>query len=314
MRSAVTPRLVVGVYLAWGMVSCASGDDVPAVIEDSGPAADATPDVPVTPGEDTPTVGPEDVGSTRDVGADAPAVPRDAGAVPDSLPTDSVMFFQGTACPSGWAPYLDGVGRAVAAASNPTLGAYPLGSPMGDREVRGHTHNYSGSFTLDGVSYVGVVGGANAGTSAAATVRFDAQTSLDPAGLPYVQLLVCRKTGPVLPRSQGLPRGMMIFFVGERCPPGFSPPVVTRGRVLVGLPEGGQDGATFGGPPLGAGEPNQHTHPTTTELVTAGHGIALASGCCGSGYARNGTYRVMGRTDANWTGMPTVQLRQCQRD
>jgi len=313
MRATIDKRLIVAVYLAVTLGSCAVGDDVTLPAPDDAATADDTPDVPVAPPVDTPAV-PEDTQAPRDVIADVPAVPRDAGPRADSLPTGSVMFFQSSVCPGGWEPYLDGAGRAVAVAANATLIGYRIGSQLGDREVRGHTHNYSGSFVLGSVSYVGVVGGANTGTSAAGEVRYDAQSSMDPSGLPYVQLLVCRKTGPVLPQSQALPSGLMIFTTEAACPTGFSQPVSTRGRVMVGLAPNAQDGASFGGTPLGPDTPALHTHPTTAVLTTAGHGIALASGCCGSGYARNDTYRVMGRTDGNEPGMPTIQLLQCQRD
>lgn len=314
MRATVNRALVAAVYLAWGAGSCAVSEDI-AVLpprDADAPVEEEAVDVPAVLDEDTaPVVVPDAPAPPRDAPADAPA-PRDAGPVADSLPVDAVMFFRGSECPSGWVPHLDGVGRAVAVAANAALNGYSLGSPLGDREVRAHTHNYAGSFTLDAVSYVGVVGGGNTGTSAAGTVRYDAQTSSDPAGLPYVQLRVCRKTGPVMARP--LPSGLMIFFAGMQCPSGWTQPVATRGRVMVGLPSGGQDGATFGAAPLGQDTAPQHTHPTIAELAAAGHGIALASGCCGGGYARAGTYRVMGRTDANSAAMPTVQLLQCQRD
>jgi hypothetical protein len=318
MRSAVNRGLVLGVYLAWGVGSCAVSEDIAVLPQDAGAPVDESVDVPAVPDEDIAPVVEPDAPAPRDVPADASApprdasAPRDAGPVADSLPVDAVMFFRGAACPSGWAPYLDGVGRAVAVAANATLNGYSLGSPLGDREVRGHTHNFSGIFALDAVSYVGVVGGGNTGTSAAGTVRFDAQTSSDPAGLPYVQLLVCRKTGPVMARP--LPSGLRMFYAGMQCPSGWTQPVETRGRVMVGLPRDGQDGAAFGGAPIGQDTAPQHTHPTTTQLTAAGHGIALATGCCGGGYARAGTYRMMGRTEGNSAGMPTIQLLQCQRE
>ena len=50
------------------------------------------------------------------------------------------------------------------------------------------------------------------------------------------------------------------------------------------------------------------------DAARMGHGIALATGCCGGGYARAGTYRMVGRTEGNSAGMPTIQLLQCQRE
>ncbi|MEZ4393736.1 MAG: hypothetical protein R3A48_21915 [Polyangiales bacterium] len=310
--------LIAVIYLAWGQVSCAeggSGDvitadaavetDVPAlpdVINDSPELVDDTPDV-VSAADVV------DVPDAPDV-VDAP----EAAPVPDSLPTDSVMLFRETECPRGWAPYHDAAGRAMAVAANPALNGYRLGTQLADREERAHTHSYGGTFALESVSYVGVVGGGNSGTSAVGTLMYRAQTSMESAGIPYVQLLACIKTGPAVPRAQPLPSGMLIFYSGSSCPTGYTQPMVTRGRVMVGLPATGINGATFGGAPIGADSPARHAHNAITTLTTEGHGIALASGCCGGGYARNGTYQEMARTEDNEPGMPTIQLLQCQKD
>lgn len=320
--------LIAVIYLAWVQVSCAESavtDIVPADVVDAGESADVAhaDDTPagddVTVANDAPELT-DDVTAATDVSAprdvtdvvirDAP----EAAPLPDSMPADSIMLFRETQCPRGWTPYQDGAGRAFAAAANPALNGFRLGTQLADREERGHTHSYGGSFALESVSYVGVVGGGNSGTSAVGTLMYRAQTSMDPVGLPYVQLLACIKTTPALPRAQPLPSGMLIFYAGASCPAGFTQPMVTRGRVMVGLPSTGINGATFGATPLGADSQARHAHNVISTLTTEGHGIALASGCCGGGYARNGTYQEMARTEENEPGMPTIQLLQCQKD
>lgn len=315
--------LIAVIYLAWGQVSCAEGGAADVVSGDASVDAAESESADVAAAVDSPelvddVVSATDVASATDVVAardvinavDAP----EAAPVPDSLPTDSVMLFRETMCPRGWAPYQDAAGRAMAVAANPALNGYRLGTQLADREDRGHTHSYGGSFALESVSYVGVVGGGNSGTSATGTLMYRAQTSMESAGIPYVQLLACIKTGPAMSRAQPLPSGLLIFYAGSSCPAGFTQPLTTRGRVMVGLPATGINGATFGGAPIGADSPARHAHNAITRLVTEGHGIALASGCCGSGYARNGAYEEMARTEENEPGMPTIQLLQCQKD
>ena len=47
---------------------------------------------------------------------------------------------------------------------------------------------------------------------------------------------------------------------------------------------------------------------------SAWHGIALASGCCGSGYARAGMYTATATSDASDPELPTITLLQCMKD
>jgi hypothetical protein len=177
--------LIAVIYLAWVQVSCAESavtDVVPADVADAGAADDTPASADDTPaGDDVTTAGdaseltddvaaPADVNAPRDVPdvviRDAP----EAAPLPDSMPADSIMLFRETQCPRGWTPYQDGAGRAFAAAANPALNGFRLGTQLADREERGHTHSYGGTFALESVSYAGIVGGGNSGTSATGTL------------------------------------------------------------------------------------------------------------------------------------------------
>jgi len=160
---------------------------------------------------------------------------------------------------------------------------------------------------------VGLAGGGNHGVAQAATVTL--ATTSDPAsvGLPYVQLLACKKTVPAVPRATPLPARMQLFFDDVACPEGWKQVEATQGRFVVGLPKGAPADQTFGGAPLGSMGLVAHAHGNDVALVTAPHGIALASGCCGGGYAANGSYGASQDTDMAEPGVPYVELLQCEK-
>lgn len=248
-----------------------------------------------------------------DVPSDTPPAP-DAGVLGDSVPAGAVMFFSASRCPEGWAAYDTAAGRVVVPTTGGAAGGAERGLPLRSGEDRTHRHRVSSGFTLNDVRYVGIVGGANNGVGAAGAVTFSADTAPASAGVPYVQLMVCRKTAAAVTRTRALPSGMMMFFSGDRCPTGFSQAPGTQGRVTVGLPDGAMNGATFGGAPLGTVEGPTHTHGANLSVNVAAHGIALVSGCCGSGYAGAGMYTATATTAAAEPELPTITLLQCMKD
>jgi hypothetical protein len=205
-------------------------------------------------------------------------------------------------------------GRVAVPTTGGAAGGEMRGLPLRSGEERAHTHRVASGFDLGGVSYVGIVGGGNGGVGAAGRVTFATDTATASAGLPYVQLLVCRKTAAAVTRTLPLPAGMMMFIAGDRCPTGFTQAPGTAGRLPVGLPEGGTNGATFGGTPLGMVAAPTHTHGANVAVTTTSHGIALASGCCGSGYARDGMYTATATSGAAEAEVPTLTLVQCMKD
>jgi hypothetical protein len=70
-------------------------------------------------------------------------------------------------------------------------------------------------------------------------------------------------------------------------------------------------GAKFGGPPLDPGELRGHTHDLAGTLATSPKGIALASGCCAGGYAKNGSYPFSGATASASAAPPYLPLVAC---
>ncbi len=260
----------------------------------------------------------------RDAGNDA-APPPDAGPpdsgpppVGDSLPPSAVSFFPRSSCPVGWVPYTVADGRFLV----PTIATYPggltYGTPLASGEDRTHTHTFAATINVGSTSYVGSsFDGENGGVGTAGTQMVMGTTDPASTGLPYIQLLVCRKNAPAVPGSAPLPHGMQMFFDMSACPVGWAQTATTQGRLVVGLPQGAPQDVTFGGPALstvdGGTEMRTHAHGNTVTLTTTSHGIDLAGNGSATGYAANGTYTAMQPTDDGDTGLPYIELLQCQK-
>lgn len=226
----------------------------------------------------------------------------------DALPTGAISYFRGSTCPTGWSPYEPAKGRFVVA----TIGAVPTGTTSGDPlaggEDRTHQHAFTLKFTFRDQSFVGASGGSNGGIASKSDVTVTGTTEPASTGLPYLQLLVCRKADA--PGALPLPPGMQVFFEKTTCPEGWAQTESTQGRFIVGLPKGAPADQTFGRAPGTAGT---HSHVATGVLVTKPHGIALFSGCCAGGFAENGTYSASWATSEASSGLPTIELLSCTK-
>ncbi|MFO0760555.1 MAG: hypothetical protein U0359_29005 [Byssovorax sp.] len=236
------------------------------------------------------------------------------GAAPtgDALPSGAVSFFRGPSCPEGWKPFDAAGGRFLLPTLGAAAGGTKYGDPLASGEDRAHTHAIKGSFNVPSTSFAGVAGGGNHGVGVAGVVPF--ATTSDPAStnLPYLQLLVCRKAAEAAPRMTPLPHGMMVYFDTPTCPAGWKQAEDTQGRFPVGLPKDAPADLSFGGAPLSGPDARAHGHGKSAVLKTESHGIALASGCCGDGYAGNGMYIAGENTDESETGLPYIELLHCQ--
>jgi hypothetical protein len=276
-RQASTVTIAIGLSLVMSSLGCAPGSD----------------NIPTTDGVTTQNTG----------------EPKEG----DALPNGAISFFNSPSCPSGWAPFSEGGGRI----SVPTIGSdQPLivkGAPLKDGEDRAHGHSIQAEASLTAVSYVGAAGGGNHGVAQAKTVTILATGEKVSSGLPYVQLLTCKKLAQPRAGAAPIPHGLLIFYNGTECPEGFTQPMATQGRMMVGAPDGAPTGLSFGGTSLKSGEGRAHTHDVSGTLTTTSHGIALASGCCGDGYAKNGDYPYAGNAEEERVELPTVQVLQCQK-
>ena len=284
------------IVIACACVSCAfdrrglggldglDGDDGGALVADADVPGDAAP--------------------PSDAASDAPVVHG------DPYPTGSISFFKRETCPPEWTPYEPAVGRTVL----PTIGAGApravSGEPLESGEDRKHTHPFSGAFSLPSFD-IGAARGSNDGVAESGKVAFAGVTEPASLGIPFVQLLACKKVGPRGPRA--LPRGAMVFFDDGKCPAGFHQSEETQGRILIGLPKGAVAERTFGASPLVGPAPQTHEHAMSVVLPTKGYGLAIAS-CCFGGYVENKSYAVATKAEPRSAGLPSIGLLTCVQD
>lgn len=231
----------------------------------------------------------------------------------DAIPQNSIGFFQVPACPSGWEPFKAAAGRAVL----PTIGTMPggatVGEPLTSGEERAHTHEVKATLDLIDISYAGIASGGNSGVAKSGAVSFTTISDAASAGLPYVQLLACKKMATPEAGVKPLPPGMQLYFDAATCPSGWKQAPATQGRFIVGLPKGAPADVSFGGEPISSAMPRTHTHGNEVAVETTPHGIALAAGCCGSGYAKNSAYSSKEDTGASEAGLPWIELLHCEK-
>lgn len=265
-----------------------------------GPSSEA-------PDGDLPGLVDSDVDPGGDAGASDATVPASG---PDALPTGAISYFRSAACPAGWAPYEPARGRFVVATIGASTTGALTGAPLASGEDRTHVHGFSLSFELKSHSFVTASGAGNGGVARASSVAVSGSTGPASTGLPYVQLLVCKKTAAPAPRP--LPAGLQAFFESATCPAGWTQTEESQGRFVVGLPKGAPADQTFGGAPL-SGAPRAHAHGADAVLTTSPHGLTVFSGCCADGFARNGAYTASFVTEPSAVDLPTIELLSCTK-
>ncbi len=221
----------------------------------------------------------------------------------DALPVGALAWFNTGNCPAGWAAESTVIGRTIVP-SDPAGAGQTDGVPLAPGEDRVHSHGITGSATTGAVSFAGIVGCCNSGLSAAGT--WDVTGSALPAssGIPYVQLRACKKTTAITFGSA--PASLIAFIDGATCPASWSSITDAIHRFIVGTPVGGTTGAPFGGV-----WGSSHAHSVSADIPLPGHGVGLASGCCGGGFASAGTLGFNGASDASASAFPSVQRVAC---
>lgn len=232
---------------------------------------------------------------------------------PDAIPQNAIGFFQIPVCPNGWEPYAAAAGRAILPTIGPQPGGATVGTPLASGEDRKHAHPVKATFELIDISYVGIAGASNMGVAKAGLVSFTATSNAASTGLPYVQLLTCKKTAVPESSTAVLPTRMQLYFDAATCPTGWKQAPATQGRFIVGAPKGAPADVSFGGDPISTTTPRTHTHGNQASFNTVTHGIALAAGCCGSGFAKNATYSSSESTGEGDAALPWIELLHCEK-
>jgi hypothetical protein len=125
------------------------------------------------------------------LGKGAPPAPAGPTAS-DGVPSGTVTYFEGDACPAGWEPATQVAGRLVVGVVDPTQGGVTVGAPLGDLEDRTHSHAFSGTVTP---SYKGLAAldGSNDTGAAAQGYAVAGATDAGTSGLPLYQMQACVK-------------------------------------------------------------------------------------------------------------------------
>jgi hypothetical protein len=113
------------------------------------------------------------------------------GSAPDGAPPGMIAYFgQGNGCPTGWAVAETAEGRIALGTNVGALAGTAVGTPLGDREDRKHTHSYGVQISLSSNNIAGA-GGSNTQAAANGTYGASLATSPAPSGLPFVQYRGC---------------------------------------------------------------------------------------------------------------------------
>jgi hypothetical protein len=120
---------------------------------------------------------------------------RPSGSAPadDGAPSGMVAFFAaGTGCPAGWMAATEAAGRIVVAATDSNVIGRRIGVPLLDQEDRAHTHTFTATTTI-AVKNVAAFDGGNNQAAQAGTLMSGGTMAEARTGLPFVQLVVCKK-------------------------------------------------------------------------------------------------------------------------
>ncbi|WP_295389439.1 hypothetical protein [uncultured Thiodictyon sp.] len=197
---------------------------------------------------------------------------------------------------------LDGAGQSVfpvAIAQVPVNGVFPMpfAGTGADSATRGrivgtslpnlasagvHSHTLASGITLSAERF-DLVGGDTEHLGTPGWHPFTATASSDDPGVPYLQLLLCRKTAAAAaPPPPGLAN--LILYADTPCADlsgsagqTWTAATADSGRFAVGLAPGAAGpGQTFGGPALAPLAQPQHTHAFAGTVGIEGHGVTPA--------------------------------------
>jgi hypothetical protein len=121
----------------------------------------------------------------------APA-PKPATPPPDDAPSGLVAYFPGGTCPDGWNEATVMQGRLAVGVLDGAAAGATVGTPLGDREDRPHSHDYSADVKLSNHSVL-AVDGSNDDGAAAKTYTIPGTTTPSVSGLPFIQMKACVK-------------------------------------------------------------------------------------------------------------------------
>jgi hypothetical protein len=117
--------------------------------------------------------------------------------------------------------------------------------------------------------------------------------------------------GDDTPVAESAPRGMIAFFTGGACPPGWVPAEEVEGRLVIPV-TAPSDVAVTVGSALADREDRTHVHAFTATAKLSSKDVVAFDGSNDDGAAAQ-TYPVAGATSAQTSGLPFVQVQACAR-
>ena len=236
----------------------------------------------------------------------------------DAFPYQAIGLFNQQSCPAGWQVYSSMNGRfVVPLLQNGTLGYQTSYTwPNLDSAKITHSHSVSGKVEPSEQSFAaGPCCNSDPAKHEEKTVSgmSDVNTTI----LPFVYMMSCIKTSTSVVAGT-IPRGTVAFYGSKFCPTGWGRTLTSAGRFLIGLPDNGNPGASFGGNALADEENRTHIHDVGSGSVSfSSMNLAGVAGCCNSGFAKHGTYSIesgSGTVSAATSNVPYVQLSQCTKE
>jgi len=234
------------------------------------------------------------------------------GPAGDAFPAGAVSFFNRLACPFEWSAYDDAAGRLIIAATAGLPSGTVIGKPLASGEDRPHTHNLSASVVVAAHQLTAPEIGANGVVTIPGPYGFSGAAMPTPAGVPYRQLLVCKKEAQPKADALPLPAKLHSYFNLDACPSGWNPATATEGRILVALPPQAPADMPFGGDPITSPDVRTHTHLFSATLVTSPHGVSAPDNI-GPFYGKNGSYPISGESDPAAIDVPIISLLHCEK-
>lgn len=226
-----------------------------------------------------------------------------------AVPVGMSLYFDADSCPPSWRPLAVARGRLIVAVEDASIAGITVGTPLGDREDRAHTHGYATTVTLPS-KHIAADGCCNGQGAAQGTYPVMNRSMASPSGYPFTQMLLCEFEGP----DDGSPvaMGTVAHFSGvaQECPKEWEPVASVAGRILVPSYENGGE-IDNSAPPLASGEDRVHTHTFNFGIPTQSVSYEGVDGCCNDSPAAAVTLSVTGTTFNASSGLPYVQLLTC---
>lgn len=253
------------------------------------------------------------------------------------LPKNSVQWFSGDQCPTGWQPetaLINDGGRTILPLPRDAT-ASAVAAVVSGKTQHGHTinldpgHEYFAGMT---VTATDDKGGWHPGRSTGLSSpnvrsmsisstlgeRYGSGEQQKNVLIPFTYLRPCVKTGKTVNISE-LPAGMGTFSKGFACPTGLNSVVSASGRFPLGLPkrQPGKpepvSGTTFGSAPLASEQLPSHQHHLSSPMIFSTIGLRF------EGLATEpirglepGTSMFEGDSDFSSMVFPYVQLKFCR--